>query len=204
MKRPDAGAIAKRGSMLLRAVLIGCLLCIATGSEVLSEEPSKTPEAEKRLLYEWTDDTGVVHLTDGLGKVPREFRDRATVKEQSSAEKREANGQQRPVAPPFSVPYEISDESLRSAWQQRMAAAKNRRAAAETRYRDLLKVRDSLQEQWGYGLYGYTPEAARRLEELDVMIAQTKREMDAAEENVRVTIPEEARKAGIPPGWLRE
>lgn len=190
--------------MRFRTGSIAILLVIAAVNGAFSQEPSKTPDPEKRILYEWVDREGIVHLTDRLDKVPQEFRSKAKISEQAPAEEQEGSGRQPSISPLSGTPSAGNEESLRNAWQQRMASARNRRAAAEVKYRQLIQERDRLQEQWGHGLYGYTPEVSRQLEKLDIQIEQTKRDADEAARNVEVTIPEEARKAGIPPGWLRE
>ena len=42
------------------------------------------------------------------------------------------------------------------------------------------------------------------MKELDGDLARARNEADKARNEVEVTIPDEARRAGIPPGWLRE
>jgi chromosome segregation ATPase len=49
-------------------------------------------------------------------------------------------------------------------------------------------------------LPGQAEELAKAKETMDALVPQ----LDAAIKELEVTIPEEARRAGIPPGWLRE
>lgn len=180
-------------------MLIGCLLVVAASAAAAAQDGTKAADQQKRLLYQWVGDDGVVHMTDELQKVPEQYRNKARIIEQSPAGTPKNAGQQPAALSPLS-----SDEYQKIIWQQRMAAARNRRSAAEARYLQLVRDRDLLQEQWGYGLYGYPSDVSRRLEEINAQIVKAKRDLDDAEQAVEVSIPEEARKAGIPPGWLRE
>jgi len=49
-----------------------------------------------------------------------------------------------------------------------------------------------------------TQEVMDEIKELDAEIASAAAEVDTARDKVNNVIPDEARKAGIPPGWLRE
>jgi hypothetical protein len=44
----------------------------------------------------------------------------------------------------------------------------------------------------------------QRAEQIDKALPEVQKEIDRARREIDVVIPEEARKAGIPPGWLRE
>jgi chromosome segregation ATPase len=88
-------------------------------------------------------------------------------------------------------------------WQRRVGAAKQRLAAAEQHYRELENRRTTLLGQWGTPAYA-PPEARSEAERLAQEMRSVQKEIDDARNEVEVAIPEEARKAGVPPGWLRE
>lgn len=190
--------------MVIRLMTILCLTLCGTAAISAAQDQPKPSAEEKRHLYKWTDSDGTVHLTDDQTKVPEQFRKNVQIIEESPSRKTESSGAQQPAVQPVVPQTTDGNEHLKSMWQQRMAAERRKKAAAEAKYRQLMQDRDRLQEQWGYGLYGYSLEVSRRLDQLNLQIDQAKKELDAAEVNIEETIPEEARKAGVPPGWLRE
>ncbi len=159
-------------------------------------------EKKKVFLYEWTDDQGVAHMTDVPEDVPPQYRERA-VKLES------VRGSEPPSAsmPPSSgvAPNASEREAVaeRSRWQSRLQEAKTRLANAKTKRAALEQQRAALLTRWGSP--AYAPAAARlEAEQLDAEIAAAQKEADNARNEIEVVIPEEARKAGVPPGWLRE
>jgi hypothetical protein len=88
-------------------------------------------------------------------------------------------------------------------WQRRVSMAKQRLAAAKQRYQELDQKRTSLLGQWGTPAYA-PPEARIEAQRLAQEMDSVQKEIDDARNEVEVVIPEEARKAGVPPGWLRE
>jgi len=160
---------------------------------------------EEHYLYQWTDSKGVVHITDSLGKVPAKYRSEAQKLESSpGTEVTEGQPDQKSMTSPSG---NSGSEELRNAqkedWQNRMKAAKQTLADAEQRYADLAQQRDLLLGSWGgpaSGQLAGRQEADRIQQQMD----QVQREIDDARNQIEVVIPDEARKAGIPPGWLRE
>ena len=177
----------------------------------LAAPASAGDEGEKRFLYQWTDKRGNAHISDSLEKVPAEFRSRAKRLEQGPAEAPAAREQQEvPLAEPrgFGFPAEDvaaqNEEERKAEWQQRMYDAKQRMADAEDRLRQYGGQLKAIQEKFGYGLYGYPPEAAAEAARLEQEVGRAQTDLDHARDQVENVIPEQARKAGIPPGWLRE
>ncbi len=186
--------------MSYRIFSLVCVLLIVSGITAPAQGPTNDTKSDEHILYQWTDRNNAVNVTDRLDKVPREYRDSVTIIEQGpSAPDPGAN--KNTAAPHASAPF---DDALKHQWQDRMSAARHRVAYADMQYQRVLKEQDDLLKKWGYGLYGYPPEVSRQLELLELQVNKAKREWDEAVENVETTLPEEARKAGIPPGWLRE
>jgi hypothetical protein len=91
-------------------------------------------------------------------------------------------------------------DASREAWRQRMRAAQEKLQkllaefnAASTKYNELA-IKPS---------FTLLPGQSEELETAKKDMERLEQEVDAAIEEVEVTIPEEARKAGIPPGFLR-
>jgi len=175
---------------------------------VTQQQTKKDPQKQedrKQVLYQWIDGKGVVHITDDLNKVPKQYRANARRLETVPGEE-ESQSEPKPqvrTAPFNSEDREEREAELKDDWQQRMRAAKRRLANAEQRYKELEKKRDAAIMSWGGPASGRTEgrEEAARLEE---QMKRAQQEIDDARNEMDVRIPEEARKAGVPPGWLRE
>jgi hypothetical protein len=159
-------------------------------------------------LYEWTDDRGVVNVTDDLSKVPDKYRSRAK-KLGSSGAGQAGQGAVSPQAPSPSEavpgPAGLSDEDRKAQWQRRMRDAKQQLAAAEDRYRQLSQRKSDMASQWGSAGAALPPQdVLDQIAQIDRDLEKAKSDINDAKNMVEVTIPDEARKAGIPPGWLRE
>jgi hypothetical protein len=161
-------------------------------------------EEKKSYIYQWTDGAGVVHITDGLDKVPKPYRPHARRLEAAPEEGAAPNQpRQQGASSPARNAEEQREAQQKAMWQRRVGAAKQRLAAAEQHYRELENRRTTLLGQWGTPAYA-PPEARIEAERLAEEIQSVQKEIDAARNEVDVEIPEQARKAGALPGWLRE
>ncbi len=192
--------------MLRNLFLILALTGFAMTVHAQTDQQAQTGDKElkKSFIYQWTDEKGVVHIADGLDKVPKGFRDKAIKLNQP---KNEDAGQGQQAQPPPVYPSgaasEAAEASAKAAWQQRMRDARQRLANAESRYQELARRRDELLRSWGgpaSGQLAGRAEADRVEQEMKAVETQ----IDEAKKDIDVVIPENARKAGIPPGWLRE
>jgi len=189
-------------SALRKVMLLAALSFLLSGMAALAVE-------ELNYLYQWKDDRGVVNMTDSLEKVPPKYRKRATrmlqpgagKEEQRSEEPRE--GEQSQDLDAGTVLDQ--DEIKKAEWQQRMHAAKRRLADAEERSRQIEQRRNELASKMGSsGTSLPTQDVLNEIERLDGELVRAKIDADRARNEVEVTIPDEARRASIPPGWLRE
>jgi chromosome segregation ATPase len=160
-------------------------------------------------LFQWIDDSGTVHITDSLDKVPDQYRSRAQSLRQSDAAGDEGSGQNVQAAPPRDAGGDggaaEAAADQKEAWQRRVRTAKSRLADAENRMRALEQQKQSISSQWGSAGSALPPqEVLDQLKKLEGDVAKTKQEIDSIRNEINVTIPDEARKAGVPPGWLRE
>lgn len=88
----------------------------------------------------------------------------------------------------------------KKAWQDRMKKAKAELKAALKEFRETQEAYNGLATKADYTLL---PGQGKQKEELRKKVAALEKRVDAAIREVYVVIPEEARKAGVPPGWLR-
>ena len=159
-------------------------------------------ELKKTYLYQWKDKQGNIHITDGLGNVPEQYRSKARrmetpKKDASEQEQREPGGQAAPYSPGDNT------EAQKDFWQRRMRDARARVADAERRLGELEKEKTDLIANWGDA--AYAPDKDRRsVGQIEQEMGQVRREISEARDQMENVIPEEARKQGVPPGWLRE
>jgi hypothetical protein len=154
--------------------------------------PASAAEAEPDA-YRWTDDKGNVGFTDSLEKVPPKFR--------KSAKKFKPGSPQKVPAPPATggfIPGE-SQEAVNDVWRDRMSRAraeledlKAQRQAAQEEYDALLRRRNMQSRPLESDV---EPKASSKINDLDQRIRDKEHELT-------VTIPDEARQAGVPPGAL--
>jgi 16S rRNA C967 or C1407 C5-methylase (RsmB/RsmF family) len=173
-----------------------------TGPQPQAEEN----ELNKSYLYKWTDEQGVVHITDAPGKVPKQYRGKVIKLEERINAPDQAQPQRKQDHSPEYSREKDAEKKMKASWQQRLKEAKQRQANAEGRYRELENRRNEVLQRWG-GLGG--PASGRRsevieAEKIEQQMKVAQKEIDDARSDVEVVIPEEARKAGVPPGWLRE
>jgi hypothetical protein len=190
-----------RYPILLSAVLLVTILsCLAVTEAAAGQDDS-------RFLYQWIDDSGNVNITDNLQNVPQKFRSRAKRMEQpaAGAGNTSIQVQQQPAAEPERGTAAEDDDLKKAEWQQRMYDAKRRQEAAEKRYGELEQRKMEITSQWGSSGAALAPQTVLdEIDRINAEIERTRKDVDRAKEQVQVTIPDEARKAGIPPGWLRE
>jgi hypothetical protein len=191
-----------RRILLLILVLTGFAMTVFAQADPQAQTEDKAHQ--QNYLYQWTDDKGIVHITDGLGKVPKQYRDK-TIKLKQTKKEDIDQGQQVQQEPtyPSGAESEEADAVVKREWQERLREAKRRLDTAEKRYHELDQRRNELLRSWGGPAYGRLVDRTE-VEKIEQEIKDVQREIDEARNDVDVVIPEEARKEGIPPGWLRE
>ncbi len=179
------------------------LLMSAGSAPAQTATQREDKEKSQRYLYEWMDNNGTVHISDDLGDVPEQYR--RQVRKRLEQPAKQETGRQEQVAPqPAQQPEEETDqEAGKEEWQQKIRDWKERLANAENRYDHLGKERSALINIWG--VLAHAPlETQNRARQIDEEMKRVQKEIDDARNMIDVVIPEEARKAGVPPGWLRE
>jgi hypothetical protein len=195
----------RRLGLIASTALLLMFAASSSGAQVAEQEKGEAEqkkEEQKSYLYKWTDDNGTAHIADNPAKVPEKYRSRAERLEAASGEGEE-QGQQG-VAPQTRPSQEYDNEADgKEEWRQRVAYARQRLADAQFRLQELEKKKAELAEQRGGAASGRLTDAdvSARLEE-DLL--QARKDLDTAKNELEVVIPDDARRAGAPPGWLRE
>lgn len=185
-------------------IALTIVLLFAAGTVVAQVDQQKQPEVKKSYLYQWIDDKGIAHVTDNLGAVPKKYREKVFIVEQPQSKEEPAQG--RPQLSPPSSPVDVQgiEEDRKAEWQERMRDARKRQADAEQRYRELDQKRTDALGKWGGSAVSGRLEGQAEAARIEQEMKKVRQEIDDAKNQVENVIPEEARKAGVPPGWLRE
>lgn len=185
----------------MKFVLTFFLILIAGAAFGDIKAEPKDKDAKKRYLYEWTDSKGAIHITDGFGKIPGKYRSKARKVE--SPKMQDSDGaENRAPGPQGHIPAYEPDQG-KAVWQQRIRSWKNRLADAEKRYQDLEQERNEL--LLARGAPALAPiENKMKAEQIEQQMKKLQEQIESAKHLITKVIPEEARKAGVPPGWLRE
>ena len=189
---------------ILFLILVLMSFAMTVFAQADSQVQTEDKEQQRSYLYQWTDDKGLVHITDSLGTVPKQYRDKAIKLKQPKKEKTDQGQQvQQESTYPSGAESDAADALGKREWQQRMREAKQRLGSAEKRYRELNQRRNELFRSWGGPASGRLVDSTE-VEKIDQEIKDAQIQIDEARNDIDVVIPEEARKKGIPPGWLRE
>lgn len=185
-----------------KGMLLTALWLLLSGQAVQAAD-------DLRYLYQWKDDRGVVNLTDSLDKVPPKYRSQATQLPQPGAGKEEQRREEtRDKVQSQDIDAGASqdqEEIMKAEWQQRMHDAKRRLAEAENRYSRIELRKNELASKTGSsGAALPSQELLSEMNRLEGEMVSARMDAEKARNEVEVTIPDEARRAGIPPGWLRE
>ena len=151
--------------------------------------------------YRWTDKNGNVGFADSLQQVPQQYRESAKRLDSSSGGPSTKPLQVVPSLPQSNAGAPATDsEDTYATWRDRVRAARSDLEQLKTQREAAQKEYDTLRGE-GYGRLFSDPAAdakyRARLAELDQQISQKEQELNT-------TLPDEARKAGVPPGVLNQ
>ena len=198
---------------MLRMSLVALVLFAAAALPVAAQIADETTGAEESKqtgsvdnanhLYGWTDSKGVVHITDSMGNVPKQYRSSAHHLEYAPGQTAPGPEPAQDNAVQSGAARNRNEAQQKVQWQRRMQAARQRLADAESRYRALEQKRNELLGSWG-GIASGHYEGRVEAERVERDMKQVQQEIDSARSDLETVIPDEARKAAIPPGWMRE
>jgi hypothetical protein len=166
------------------------------------------PGVAAATFYQWTTPDGVIGLTDDPGRIPAQYRTTAKAYESPGVApysiQPEANAGQPSPSPPDSA----SDSSMTGAvdqnghdrawWQARVQELKSQRTELVNQQEQAQKKFNEIQ-YFGRQTYGELHETQLLREQIDDMTGQIK-EID---QQLTSDLPNEARQAGAPLGWVR-
>ncbi len=152
--------------------------------------------------FKWIDKRGVVHFTDIEAKVPEEYRGDVE-RRQMPIEKQAPSETPREARQRTEESRDKYDRD-RDYWVYRATEAKTRLYRAKREYERLLREYDDALE----GYRNTTSLAKRdefqnRTEEIEIELKRTREDIFQARELLEITLPEEAKRAGVPVEWVR-
>lgn len=161
---------------------------------VLPILPTIVMGASASADYKWVDEEGVIHLTDDLQNMPERYRPQAEKVEPPPLQK-------APRTPlPLSLNEEVDAQGHgKDWWQSRVREWEEERDRAIAQIGKLNLERADL--QFKNLMPSERIQERNRISQEITLEEGKKRE---AERMLNEDLPEEARKAGAPSGWLRE
>jgi hypothetical protein len=192
-------------------IIIAFLYLVLSLPNLAPAQTAPAPEKQAvpdRFVYEWTDSKGVVHMTDDPSEVPKKYRNKSLKKRVEPGSEAAPEQPQAQTAEPSEGSTVPSDQEFEQhlrtdEWQQRYLDWKEKLQKAEQRLQTLQQRRASLTTQWGS--VAVAPPAVREeVAQVDQDLKDTQTEIDEARHMLNDVLPDEARKAGIPPGSVRE
>lgn len=173
-------------------------------------------------VYQWTDADGAVHFTDDPGKIPKKFRDSVqqlsppdqpkepagprseepeggppAEPEPGAAPKRESVSEPGPSRSLPSEPVDARGHN-REWWRERVREWQAKKADAQAKLADA-------QERLGRERFlNATTGNMQRIQEISAEVSKYEEDIREAENVLTDVLPDEARKAQAPPGWVRE
>jgi len=95
---------------------------------------------------------------------------------------------------------DAAEATRKAQWQKRVADAK---ADVRRLYAEFKKTRESYDNIAVRANFALFPGQAKEKDKLRKRLDELEKELDSALDEVNNKIPNEARKAGVPPGWIR-
>jgi hypothetical protein len=155
-------------------------------------------------VFQWTDEQGNVGFTDDPDSIPEKYRQNAEQLDSKPVPKKPKTNI-TPALPPDTdptgtPPMDVDDDGHDEQWwRERMQELRHRKEV-------LLAEKARLAEDTGMlGRLGLgNVEENQQAKETEDRIQQLDSEISQIDHELTVVVPEEARKANAPPGWLRE
>jgi hypothetical protein len=180
-------------------IVLSLIVSVIPAFAATDNRSTENDKIKKQYIYEWTDPQGGVHITDDFGDVPVPYREKARKVEMPKGQ--EVGPEQR-MTGGAGATSEGAENAQKAVWRQRLREWKKRLADAKNRYNYLKLKRQEALERWGPAS-GHL-EGRIEAENLEEEMKSVQKDIDEARNMIETIIPEEARRAGIPPGWLRE
>jgi hypothetical protein len=177
------------------------------------------PEPARAEIYKWVDKKGRVHYTDNPDQLPepqrskvlRELEEKLR-KERERREKLRKQGievpEERlppPPPPPDNRPHPATNrleqrQADKKKWKALGKQARDQVALLENKCKELQNERDRDSRD---SLTHARPGAGQRYQKSQAAYQRCQKDLEKARHYLEVQLPEEARRKGIPPGWIR-
>lgn len=183
-------------------------------------------------VYKWVDKNGTTHFTDDPDQLPEPMRSRALEKLRKKMEKKQEEKQRRrDELPRETLPSSPERDTLPSAHRRENTGSSSRPARrpssgtkgtrtklskklwtqrveqARQRVENLEAQCDKLQSEKNSSgrnaLIYARPGDRKKAAESRTALEQCREKLEKARHYLKVDLPEKARRAGVPPGWLR-
>lgn len=179
------------------------------------------PSLGRAEVYKYVDKKGTVHYTDDPDQLPEPQRSKALreleekiKKEQERRRKLKQQGIEVPNErlPPAPAPQPVPSgphpsakrlekhKASRKAWEEKAEKARQRVEELAKKCAELETERDLSNRD---RLTGARPGANQRYQKVLADYKHCQQELKSARKYLEVTLPEQARKSGVPPGWVR-
>lgn len=194
-----------------------CLLPLSSGAVTfaLGVLCSLPAPAHARPIFSWIDDQGALHATQLLAEVPEPFYSIYRVRMDAVAQAQRAAAQsgqdlrsppsQAAVAPQVvasggGAPNgALATAEARMRWRARALQARNALVDATA----ALQAAEDARATAAYNpLLNLTPAVQARLRTADAAVEAARKVAVQARRRLLTELPEQARKAGVPPAWL--
>jgi hypothetical protein len=158
-------------------------------------------------IYQWTDEEGNIGFTDDPARIPAKYRRNAILENSipKDSDKNRASEPNPPASTPEAPPLP-SEEPTDAAghdetfWRERIERLRDEQERLSRTRNKLALEAESLSNP----LTSSRGEERARYQELQGQLAELDLKIADIETQITVSIPEEARKLNVPPGWLRE
>jgi hypothetical protein len=179
----------RKGNLSSKIIIIVMAVVLSASTSAIAE------------TYRWTDMDGNVGYADSLQKVPPQYREAARRVDGKSSSGPRPTLQTVPSNPTGAVsPPQGDSEEIHAVWRNRMNGTRAELEQLKIQRETVQKQYDALRGE-RFGKVFADPEAdanhRAHLADLDAQISEKERALST-------TIPDEARKAGIPPGVLSQ
>ena len=155
------------------------------------------PTPASAETYQWTDKDGNVGFTDSLEKVSPQYRNSAKRIE----EKKSTKTFQRVPEPPGrsnTMPADQGDPY--AGWRQRMTITRTELEELKKQREKVQKAYDTMRAEFYVRSFADPEQDAK----LRAQLAELDEKIREKENDITTTIPDEARRAGVPPGILSQ
>jgi uncharacterized protein DUF4124 len=161
------------------------------------------PDPTSAEMYQWTDKAGNKGFADSLEKVPPQYRNSAKRLEETKGSTKTFQRVPTPPGLDNTMPSAPTDEGESYAlWQQRMTAARAELDALKAQREKVQTAYDALRRPTWIPTLRLFPIDPEKVAQAEATLKELEQRIRDKEYEISTTIPDEARRAGVPHGAL--